>query len=144
IFAAAIFFFAPVGRAASNVTFRVMTYNIHHAEGLDGKIDTQRIADLILQENVDLVGLQEVDRNTTRVNGRDLIAELAQQTGMYFVFSNNMSYQGGQYGNAILTRFPIKSRDHRLLSKTGSNEQRGWLNAVVDVHGRSLSFWTSH
>ncbi|MEO5802038.1 MAG: endonuclease/exonuclease/phosphatase family protein [Verrucomicrobiota bacterium] len=121
-----------------------MSYNIHHAEGLDGQIDTQRIADLILQENADIVGLQEVDRGTTRVSGRDLIAELAQQTGMSFVFSNNLFFQGGQYGNAILTKFPIKFRDHRLLPKIGSNEQRGWLKVVVDVNGKDLTFWTTH
>jgi endonuclease/exonuclease/phosphatase family metal-dependent hydrolase len=54
-----------------------MTFNIYHGEGLDGQIDKQRFADLILQENADLVGLQEVDRGTTRVSGRDFIAELA-------------------------------------------------------------------
>lgn len=144
VFAAAIFFCARNGTAQTLTTFRVMSYNIHHAEGLDGQIDTQRIADLILLENADIVGLQEVDRGTTRVNGRDLIAELAQQTGMSFVFSNNLSFQGGQYGNAILSRFPIKFRDHRLLPKLGSNEQRGWLKAVVDVNGKDLSFWTTH
>lgn len=144
VFAAAIFIFAATAPAQTNATVRVMTFNIHHAEGFDGQIDTQRIADLILQENADLVGLQEVDRGTTRASGRDLIAELAQQTGMSFVFSNNLSFQGGQYGNAILSRFPIKFRDHRLLPKVGSNEQRGWLKAVVIVNGKDLSFWTTH
>ncbi|MEP6663607.1 MAG: endonuclease/exonuclease/phosphatase family protein [Verrucomicrobiota bacterium] len=122
-----------------------MTFNIHHAEGLDGQIDTQRIADLITNQNVDLVGLQEVDRGTTRTGGRDIIAELAQKTGMSFVFSNNLAFQGGQYGNAILSRFPIKSRDHRLLTKVGTDgEQRGWLKAVVSVNGYDLSFWVTH
>jgi endonuclease/exonuclease/phosphatase family metal-dependent hydrolase len=143
-FAAAIFFFPHDAAAQSNITLRVMSFNIHHAEGLDGQIDTQRIADLILQQNADLVGLQEVDRGTTRVSGRDLIAELAQKTEMSFVFSNNLSYQGGQYGNATLTRFPIKFREHRFLPKVGSNEQRGWLKAVVDVNGTDVSFWTTH
>jgi endonuclease/exonuclease/phosphatase family metal-dependent hydrolase len=143
-FAAAIFFFAQNSVAQSNITLRVMTFNIHHAEGLDGQIDTQRIADLILQQSVDLVGLQEVDRGTARVSGRDLIAELAQKTGMTFVFSNNLSFQGGQYGNAILGKFPIRFKEHRLLPKVGSNEQRGWLKAVVDAHGKDVSFWVTH
>ncbi|MDQ6630502.1 MAG: endonuclease/exonuclease/phosphatase family protein, partial [Verrucomicrobiota bacterium] len=143
-FAVTILFFAQTGAAQSNVTLRVMTYNIHHAEGIDGLIDTQRIADLILQQNADIVGLQEVDRGTTRVSGRDLIAELAQKTGMSFVFSNNLSFEGGQYGNAILTKFPIKFRDHRLLPNVGSSEQRGWLKAAVEVNGKNISFWTTH
>ena len=55
--------------------FRVMTYNIHHGEGLDGKVDIQRIADLIKQERADVVALQEVDKGTERTARRDLGAE---------------------------------------------------------------------
>jgi len=132
------------GLAETNTVFRVMTFNIHHAEGLDGNIETRRIADLILAQRADLVGLNEVDRWTTRTGGRDLIGELAQQTGMAYVFSNNLSYQGGEYGNAILSRHPILSSEHRLLPKVGSNEQRGWLKAVVDVNGKFVSFWVTH
>lgn len=143
VYAAAILMPAR-GAAETNSVVRVMTFNIQHAEGLDGAIDTQRIADLILAQRADLVGLNEVDRGTTRTGGRDLIAELSQATGMSFVFSNNISYQGGQYGNAILSRFPIVARDHRLLPKVGSNEQRGWLKAIVDVNGKFVSFWVTH
>ena len=141
------FFCIGAAVQAGSVTFRVMSFNIHHAEGIDtvpGVIDTQRIADLILQEKADLVGLQEVDVGTTRVSGRNLIAELAQQTGMDYVFSNNYNYQGGQYGNGILSRFPIVARDHRLLPNVAGSEQRGWLKAVVDVGGGNVSFWVTH
>jgi endonuclease/exonuclease/phosphatase family metal-dependent hydrolase len=68
--------------AESTNTIRVMTYNIHHAEGLDGKIDLQRIADLIKQERADIVALQEVDRGMERTAKRDLPAEFAKLTGM--------------------------------------------------------------
>lgn len=141
--AAAILFFPQTGRGQSN-TIRVMTFNIHHAEGLDGIVNIQRIASVITNEKADLVGLQEVDRGTTRVGGRDLPAQLAQLTGMTCVFSNNLSYQGGQYGNAILSRFPVRSREHRLLQRVGDSEQRGWIKVSVDVHGRDLSFWNTH
>src|SRR6266516_6633088 len=43
-------------------TFRVMTYNIHHGEGLDGKVDLLRIVELIRREGADFVALQEVDK----------------------------------------------------------------------------------
>ena len=52
----------------SPTTFRVMTYNIHHGEGVDGKLDLKRIASLIQQEKADLVALQEVDRGATRLS----------------------------------------------------------------------------
>jgi endonuclease/exonuclease/phosphatase family metal-dependent hydrolase len=63
-------------------TFRVMTYNIHHGEGPDGKVDLGRIASAIKAEKADIVALQEVDRGTLRTRQRDLTAELAKLTGM--------------------------------------------------------------
>ena len=61
-------------------TFRVMTYNIHHGEGLDGKVDLLRIAQLIQAEGADIVALQEVDKGVERTQRRDLPAELAALT----------------------------------------------------------------
>ena len=49
------------------VVLRVMTYNIHHAEGLDGKVDLERIANVIRQSNADVIALQEVDKNTGQI-----------------------------------------------------------------------------
>lgn len=131
-------------KAQKNETFRVMTFNIHHAVGLDEKLDLQRIADLIKSEKADLVALQEVDKGIERSNKLDLGAALGRMTGMSCVFSNNYSYSGGEYGNAILSRFKVVSRDHRLIPKTDTPEQRGWLKAVVEVHGRKLAFWNTH
>ena len=86
-----------------------MTYNIHVGVGMDKKLDLQRIADVINQERPDLVGLQEVDRNVRRTEGKDEIAELAAMTQMEFAFAPNLDYQDGKYGVAILSRWPIKS-----------------------------------
>src|SRR5947207_417120 len=77
-------------------TFRVMTYNIHHGEGTDSRIDLERIAALIKKEKVDLVALQEVDRGVLRTGRRDLPAELSKLTGMSYFFENNLSYEGGE------------------------------------------------
>ncbi|MBA4147110.1 MAG: endonuclease/exonuclease/phosphatase family protein [Verrucomicrobia bacterium] len=123
--------------------FRVMTFNIHHGVGVDGVLDTERIASVIALENADLVGLQEVDRWTTRVNGRDLVQELSDLTGLDFVFYGR-PYQGGQFGNAILSRFPIKSSEERLLPRTTGTELRRAVRAVVVIDGRDFSFWNTH
>ena len=61
-----------------STTIRVMTYNIHHGEGMDGHINLDRIAALIHSANVDLVGLQEVDRNADRSHNLDMIKILAR------------------------------------------------------------------
>lgn len=125
-------------------TFRVMTYNIHHGEGTDGRIDLLRIAELIKQERADIVALQEVDRGVQRTARRDLPAELAALTGMSVVFSNNFHYQGGEYGNAVLTRFAVLRWDNTHYRMIRPGEQRGLLQLVTEIHGRRLLILNTH
>src|SRR5262249_2472409 len=47
-------------------TLRVMTYNIHAGRGTDGKLDLHRLAKIIREADVDVVAIQEVDRDTKR------------------------------------------------------------------------------
>jgi endonuclease/exonuclease/phosphatase family metal-dependent hydrolase len=128
----------------ATVNVRVMTWNIHHGEGLDGRVDLDRIAALIKEVNPDLVALQEVDRGTTRTARRDLPSELAALTGLTPVFSRNIVFQGGDYGNATLSRWPIltSTNHHYLMLREG--EQRGLLQTTIDIRGHHLSFWNTH
>lgn len=123
---------------------RVMTYNIHHAEGLDKKLDVERIAGIINGQRPDIVALQEVDKGVERTAKRDLPAELSKLTGMSCVFSNNYHYQGGEYGNAVLTRLPIKSSTNQHFKMLREGEQRGILQLVLDAHGEELVFMNTH
>lgn len=125
-------------------TFRVMTYNIHHGEGMDGKVDLLRIADLVKRQQADIVALQEVDKGVARTARRDLPAELAALTGMTCVFSNNFHYQGGEYGNAVLTRFPVVRWTDSHYKMIRPDEQRGLLQLTLRVHGRELVFMNTH
>src|SRR5213075_3201015 len=130
--------------AASTKTIRVMTYNIHVGVGMDKKLDLPRIAAVINAQRPDLVGLQEVDRGVQRTQRIDEIVELAKLTRMDYAFAFNLRYQGGQYGVAILSRFPIRATDHRLYQNTREAERRGFIRAEVSVHGRLLNFVTTH
>ena len=125
-------------------TLRVMTYNIHHGEGLDGKVDLLRIAELIQREGADIVALQEVDKGVARTARRDFTAELAALTDMTCVFSNNFSHQGGEYGNAVLTRFPVVRVTNTLYPMLRPGEQRGLQQLVLKVHGHELVFMNTH
>lgn len=125
-------------------TIRVMSYNIHHGEGLDGKLDLERIAQVILDSRADIVGLQEVDRGCERTQKRDLPAELAKLTGMAVHFEKNIAHQGGEYGNAVLTKFPIKLAKNTHLKSFDKGEQRGVLQLVLDVRGREVLFMNTH
>jgi endonuclease/exonuclease/phosphatase family metal-dependent hydrolase len=136
---------APLRTSArGRAVLRVMTYNIHVGVGMDKKQDLARIAEVIKGERPDLVGLQEVDRGVERTGRVDEIRELARLTGMEYAFAHNLDYQGGQYGVAVLSRFPILSIDHRRYLNTREPQRRGFLRVVVEVKGRRVSFVTTH
>jgi endonuclease/exonuclease/phosphatase family metal-dependent hydrolase len=130
--------------APSSQSLRVMTYNIHVGIGMDKKLDLERIAGVINAQHPHLVGLQEVDRGVQRTQRIDEIAEIARMTGMNYDFAFNLRYQGGQYGVAILSRFPITSFDHRLYQNTREAERRGFIRGEVRVGGRLVNFVTTH
>jgi len=130
--------------APKSTKLRVMTYNIHVGVGMDQKMDLQRIAEVINHEHPDLVGLQEVDRGVRRTQGVDEIAELSKLTNMSYAFAHNLDYQGGQYGVAILSRFPIAAIEHRKFENRREAERRGMLRVEVEVEGSTINFVTTH
>ncbi|MGH9871398.1 MAG: endonuclease/exonuclease/phosphatase family protein [Pyrinomonadaceae bacterium] len=130
--------------SAGKKTLRVMTYNIHVGVGMDKKLDLQRVAEVINAQHPDLVGLQEVDRGVKRTEGKDEIVELAQLTAMNYAFAHNLDYQGGQYGVAILSRFPIKEIDHRKYENRREAERRGMIRIEIELAGRTVNFVTTH
>lgn len=113
----------------------VLSYNIHHAEGVDGKLDLARIANVIRTANPDLVALQEVDDRTKRTGTVNQTEELGRLTGMRAVFAQAMSYQGGGYGQAILSRWPIQQRSVVTLPQQPDREPRISVVARLKVNG---------
>lgn len=135
---------APSGAEDSADTVRVLSYNIHHGEGMDSVVDLERIADLIREVDPDLVTLQEVDSVTTRTGGVDQAAELGRLTGLEPVYGRFMPYRGGAYGMALLSRWPIiETTNHRLPD---GEEPRTALSATVrsPVTGRPLRVVGTH
>lgn len=106
-------------------SFSLMTYNIRHGLGMDGKIDIERIAREIEIVNPDVVTLQEVDSKTERSNGSDNAAELAKLLGYYKIFGRAMDYNGGEYGNAIL--FKEIPMAQSVIELPGKDEPRCML-----------------
>ncbi len=128
-----------------NLRLRILSYNIHHAEGVDGKLDVPRIAQVILSVKPDLVALQEVDKNTTRTGKVNQDIELANITKMNSVFGSNITFQGGQYGNAILSKFPIIKNKNFLLPNVDSGEQRGLLRSQIQISNKeNVLFFSTH
>jgi len=126
--------FTPVARVAvadDPARLRVLTYNIHHGEGLDGKLDLERIARVIESVAPDVVALQEVDRNTSRSGSVDQPKELGRLTGLESLFEGNIKLDGGEYGNAVLTRLPVKRHRNHPLPRFDDGEQRGLLEVEI-------------
>lgn len=107
----------------------MLTYNIHHGEGMDGRLDLERIASVIRSVNPDLVALQEVDVRAKRTGGVDQALELSRLTGLHALYGATMPFQGGQYGNALLSRWPGAGFRNHALPVTPGREPR----AVMDV-----------
>lgn len=96
-------------------TLRILAYNTHHGEGLDGNLNLERIGRLIESTRADLVALQEIDRLVERTGFVDQADEYGEHAGLEPLFGEFMAYQGGQYGMALLSGLPVLDwANHRL------------------------------
>jgi endonuclease/exonuclease/phosphatase family metal-dependent hydrolase len=89
----------------------VVTYNIHAGKDAARQPNLERVAAVLDSLDADIVLLQEVDRGTTRSGGVDQVAELERLTGMHGAFAKSLDFQGGDYGIAALSRWPIRSTE---------------------------------
>ena len=85
--------FANSRRVNAGRTLRVLSYNIHHGEGVDESLDLERIARVIRSVEPDLVALQEVDKGTERTNRVAQAGELSRLCGMQVVFGRNIEFE---------------------------------------------------
>ena len=137
---------------------RIGTYNILHGADFPRKLKTGEdavdlllCADSISRMALDICGLNEV-RNQERVEGLCHQARfLAERLGYHYVFARAIDHAGGEYGNALLSRFPILSVAlYPLIVPEGERvagvryENRVILDARLDVSGRELGVFVTH
>jgi len=123
----------PAPAVSQGESSRVASYNIRHGAGMDDRVDLARTAGTLAQLSADLIGLQEVDLGVRRSGAVNQPAELAAALGMHAAFGSFFDYQGGRYGMAILSRWPL--RRVRALRLPDGNEPRVAL--VAEVHAPS-------
>ncbi|WP_203328928.1 endonuclease/exonuclease/phosphatase family protein [Candidatus Laterigemmans baculatus] len=129
---------------------RVLCYNIHYGQGNDGVYDLERLAKVIEKESPDLVALQEVDVGVKRSGRVHEAQRLAELTGMAVRFGPTQHYEGGLFGNAVLTRLPIHDVVIHPLPYTESTAERvtyprGAVAVTVSLaDGQKLRFISTH
>ena len=122
---------------------RIGTYNI--ANGRDVNWDFKQIADDIIENDLDIVGLQEVDQLCNRSKRSDTIKILSVSTGMkYYAFFKCINYDGGEYGTAILSKYPIIDTEEIELNNGAKVERRLLTLAKIDVDGTVFNFFNTH
>lgn len=118
-----------------DVALTVASYNIHRAEGLDGRVDVGRIAAVLGEIDADLVGLQEVFTPQAE--------ELARRLDLNLAMGVTRVCLGRPYGNAFLTRLPPTGHHVFDLSRP-SREPRGGVRVDVLMGGHPLHVFNVH
>jgi endonuclease/exonuclease/phosphatase family metal-dependent hydrolase len=129
----------------SKKVIRVLTFNIYHGATMNGDFDLDYIARVIDSTKPDLVALQEVDFMTRRARGYDIATELGWRLRMASVFGRAMDYDGGEYGEAVLSRHSFILTRNVPLPFTGSREPRAALEAITVLpSGDTIAFIGTH
>lgn len=129
----------------SSTAVRILTFNIYHGATMKGDFDLDLIAGVIKAADPDLVALQEVDFMTRRARGYDLATELGWRTGRASLFGRAMTYDGGEYGEAVLSRYSFIVSRNIPLPYTGNNEPRAALEVTTILpSGDTIVFIGTH
>jgi endonuclease/exonuclease/phosphatase family metal-dependent hydrolase len=124
-------------------TLKVATYNVHRCVGTDGREDVGRVAAVLAELDADLVALQEVESRPSRTRLRQG-EDLARRTGRELLEGPLLFEGAGQYGNAILSRFPLAALRRHRFPRAG-REARGFMRAeLADGDGRAWHVIATH
>lgn len=126
-------------------TLRVMSYNILHGATTKNDFNLDSIAGVIRKFDPDLVALQEVDFRTHRAKEYDLPTELGIRTKMASLFARAMYYDGGEYGEAVLSKYSFVGTENLALPHLPASEPRAALVVrVLTKNGNTIQFAATH
>ena len=113
-------------------SLRVMSWNIHSAIAADGMLDPPGLAAQIRAANPDVVVMQEIARGWTIAGTTDEAAWLARDLGFEFAWAGAAD---GQFGNLLLSRYPIVSAQAVPLPFGDGPQHRSFVKGVISIGG---------
>ena len=111
----------------------VLSFNILHGATTKGDFDLDVIAKVIKDADPDFVAMQEVDFKTGRAMNMDLTTEIGWRTKMASIFGKAMRFDGGEYGEGILSRYSFIRTRTVTLPYTPGNEPRTALEILTEL-----------
>jgi endonuclease/exonuclease/phosphatase family metal-dependent hydrolase len=124
-------------------TFRLATYNIHKARGLDGRTRVERIARVLEKIEPDIVALQEVVNHEGRSIEEHQASFLAERLGHCFAIGQTRQHLGGVYGNVTLSRWEFELIRQIDLTVPG-REERGVLRTDIRIGHHLVHVFNVH
>jgi hypothetical protein len=116
-------------------------WTIHFSLDNDMWSAEKRVADLIRDAELDVVGLLETDTQRIIMGNRDSTINLAEELGMYVDYGPGPNKH--TWGAALLSKFPIVNSTHHLLpSPVG--ELAPAIHATLDMYGEMIDVVVFH
>lgn len=109
---------------------------------MDGQRSTERIAEVVLEQDADIVCLQEVHQRLPQSGFVNQPEQLEKFLGLPVTFQANLRIGPGGYGLAVVSRYPVGTVQNHLLPSV--REQRGVLEARLDTPAGSVSLFCTH
>lgn len=126
-------------------TLKVMSFNILHGATTKGDFNLEAIAGVIKKYNPDLVAMQEVDFKTNRARKYNLPLELGYRTQMMPLYARAMYYDGGEYGEAVLSKYSLIYTESIALPHQADSEPRAAQVARFQTkNGNTIQFVATH
>jgi len=120
---------------------RIATYNVHRCRGMDRRINPLRIVDVLRDINADVIALQEVIG--AGLQGAGQAEEIGAGLGMGWVMNCVRTLRHHQFGNVVLSRYPIVHHSQYDLSWR-TCEPRNCQRADLEIDGELLHIYNVH
>lgn len=113
---------------------RIASYNIHTSKDNTGTFNPAQTLKVIQSLESDIIGLQEVSTELRENWQQSTLDFYAEQLQWHKAFGASVDHAHHQYGNALLSRYPIVSYRNHILY-----DPAPWLSAILPgLHRRTV------